>query len=274
MLSDLIAISRSCITFVLLGLLSSVAPARAQQFASAPDTAALPDAPQAAQAQATSSSSSSSTTQANSRTSLEGKQTKRILWIIPNFRAVSVDTKLPPMTVKQKFLGATQDSFDYSSFIWVGMLAGISQAQDSYPEFHQGAAGYGRYYWHTFVDNAQENYWTEFILPVTFHQDPRYYTLGRGGIFKRTVYSFSRALITRTDSGKETFNISEVVGAGAAAGTSNLYYPSHYRTWTKTGQRWASNVGLDSVDWIFKEFWPDINSHIFHQKAETSAPQP
>jgi len=39
-----------------------------------------------------------------------------------------------------------QDSFDYSSFIYVGILAGVAQAQNSYPEFHQGAAGYGRFY--------------------------------------------------------------------------------------------------------------------------------
>lgn len=272
---DPIALSRSCITLALLSLLTSFAPsARAQQFTSAADATGLPDAPQAAQAQATSSSSHPTTTQINSDAHYEGKQTKRILWIIPNFRAVSVDVKLPSMTVKEKFLGATQDSFDYSSFIYTGMLAGISMWSDSYPEFHQGAAGYGRYYWHTFVDQTDENYWTEFILPVAFHQDPRYYTLGRGGIFKRTAYSFSRALITRTDSGKETFNVSEVVGAGAAAGISNLYYPEQYRTWTKTGQRWASSVALDSVDWIFKEFWPDINAKVFHQKPETNAPAP
>ncbi|HZD50212.1 MAG TPA: hypothetical protein VE178_15830 [Silvibacterium sp.] len=275
MKSYLSALARSCIAVLLSSLSCLIAqPARAQQVIAPVDTASLPDSPDAAQAQSSSSASPSTTTTASStNTSLEGKQTKRILGIIPNFRAVSVDAKLPPMTVKEKLWGATQDSFDYSSFIYAGILAGISQWSDSYPEFHQGAAGYGRYYWHTFVDQADENYWTEFILPVAFRQDPRYYTLGRGGVFKRTVYSFSRAFITRTDSGNETFNVSEVVGAGAAAGISNLYYPEQYRTWTKTGQRWASNVALDSVDWIFKEFWPDINSKIFHQKAESSAPE-
>ena len=267
---NLSAFSRSCIVLFLLGVLASISPlAHAQQFASASDNADLPDAPQAAQA---TSPSTTSTTPANNA-SLEGKQTKRILWIIPNFRAVSVDEKLPPMTVKEKFIGATKDSFDYSSFIYTGMLAGISQWSDSYPEFHQGMAGYGRYYWHTFVDQTDENYLTEFILPVAFHQDPRFYTLGHGGIIKRTGYAFSRAFITKTDAGNQTVNISEIVGAGAAAGISNLYYPQQYRTWTKTGQRWASSVALDSVDWIFKEFWPDINYHIFHQKTEASAPE-
>jgi hypothetical protein len=49
----------------------------------------------------------------------EGKQTKRIFGIIPNFRAVSVDTHLPPQTPKEKFVGFAKDSFDYSSFIWM-----------------------------------------------------------------------------------------------------------------------------------------------------------
>lgn len=265
---------RSCTALVLLSLSCIIAPsARAQQSVAPVDTASLPDSPDAAQAQTTSSAPQSPTTSPNTtNTSLEGKQTKRILWVIPNFRAVSVDAKLPPETVKEKFLGATQDSFDYSAFIWVGMLAGVSQAENSIPEFHQGAAGYGRYYWHTFVDNADENYWVEFILPVALHQDPRYYTLGRGGIFKRTGYSISRALITRTDAGNNTLNVSEVVGAGAAAGISNLYYPSPYRTWTKTGQRWLVSIGLDGATFLFKEFWPDVNSRIFHQKPESSNP--
>jgi len=244
---------------------------QAQDAVEASHTVDMPDAPSTVAALSSSSQAASTPaaqgqpTSANNN-SLEGKQTKRILGIIPNFRAVSVDEKLPPETVKDKFWGATKDSFDYSSFIYVGMLAGVSQAEDSIPEFHQGAAGYGRYYWHTFVDNAQENYWVEFILPAAFRQDPRYYTLGRGGIIKRTGYSISRVFITRTDAGNNTFNASEIIGAGAAAGVSTLYYPSHYDTWTKTGQRWLINVGLDGGTFIFKEFWPDINSKIFHQK--------
>jgi len=264
-------LSRSCVIPALLCLCCfAAATVRAQQIVAPSDSSSLPDSPDAAQAQASPSAAPSQTAPTGSTsTSLEGKQTKRILWIIPNFRAVSVDAKLPPESVKEKFLGATQDSFDYSAFVWVGMLAGISQAENSIPEFHQGAAGYGRYYWHTFADNADENYWVEFILPVALRQDPRYYTLGRGGVVKRTAYSISRVLVTRTDAGNNTFNASEVIGAGAAAGISALYYPSAYRNWTKTGQRWLTSVGLDGVTFLFKEFWPDINSRIFHQKPES-----
>jgi hypothetical protein len=269
--SYLNTLSRSCIILVLSYLCCiATVSARAQDIVAPSDSSSLPDSPGAVLAQSSPSAASpQAPPPASNSTSLEGKQTKRILWIIPNFRAVSVDVKLPPESVKEKFIGATQDSFDYSSFIYVGMLAGISQAENSIPEFHQGAAGYGRYYWHTFADNADENYWVEFILPVAFRQDPRYYTLGRGGIIKRTGYSISRVLITRTDAGNNTFNSSEIIGAGAAAGISALYYPSAYRNWTKTGQRWLLNAGLDGATFIFKEFWPDINSAVFHQKPES-----
>ena len=196
----------------------------------------------------------------------EAKQSKRILWIFPNYRAVSADTQLPPLSLKRKFWLATQDSFDYSSFITAGILAGVSQAKNSYPEFGQGAKGYGRYYWHGGADQAVGNYLTEAIVPAVTHEDPRYYTLGHGGFFKRTGYAVSRLLVTRTDAGGRTFNFSEIVGNGAGAGISDRYYPARERTWTKTGQKWLTQIALDGAFNIVKEFWPDINHAIFHGK--------
>ena len=103
-------------------------------------------------------------------------QTKRILGIIPNFRAISTDVKLPPQSVKDKFMDATQDSFDYSSIVLPGLLAAYSMGTDATPEFHQGAAGYARYFWHAAVDQTSENYMVEFVVPSITHEDTRYYT--------------------------------------------------------------------------------------------------
>jgi hypothetical protein len=211
----------------------------------------LPDAPQTATAPASSH---------------QDGQTKRILGIIPNFRAVSADVKLPPQSVKEKFITASQDSFDYSSILLPAVIAGYSQITNATPEFHQGAAGYGRYFWHSYVDQASENYFVEFIGPALFRQDSRYYTMGKGGFVKRAKYSLTRAIITRDDAGKETFNASEVIGAGAAAGISNLYYPSRERTFGNTAGKWGQSVGIDAATFMFKEFWPDINHHLFHGK--------
>ncbi len=135
---------------------------------------------------------------------------------------------------------------------------------DSYPEFHQGAAGYARYYWHTLADTADENFMVGGLGPIVFQQDNRFYTLGHGGFRKRTVYAVTRVLITRQDDGDKMFNFSEVVGSGAAAGVSTLYYPTKYRTWTKVGQKWLTSDLIDSFNFFWKEFWPDVNKRVFH----------
>jgi len=191
-------------------------------------------------------------------------QTKRILGIIPNFRAISTDVKLPPQSVKDKFMDATQDSFDYSSIVLPGLLAAYSMGTDATPEFRQGAAGYARYFWHAAVDQTSENYMVEFVVPVITHEDTRYYTLGRGGFLKRTGYALTRSVITRSDSGKEEFNISEVVGSGAASGLSSLYYPTRERSIANTGKEWGLDVGIDAASFVVREFWPDINHKLFH----------
>lgn len=223
--------------------------------------AALPDAPDADFTQAqTTTSATTSAPDANP------KQTKRILFIIPNFRSVSADVKLPPLTPKDKFKLFLSDTFDYSSFIEVGLLAGSADWHKSEPEFGHGAVAYGRYYWHGLADNTDGNLMTEFIVPALAREDPRYYTLGHDGFVKRTGYSISRLLITRTDSGGRNFNYAEILGNGASASISNFYYPGNERDWTKTGQRWILQVGIDGVSNLVKEFWPDINAHIFHNK--------
>jgi hypothetical protein len=107
---------------------------------------------------------------------------------------------------------------------------------------------------------------TEAIFPTLTREDPRYYTLGHGGFLKRSRYAISRLLITRTDSSSRTVNFSEIIGNGAGAAISNTYYPSRERTWTKTGQKWVAQIGLDGAFNILKEFWPDLNRTVFRDR--------
>jgi hypothetical protein len=202
----------------------------------------------------------------------QAQQTKRILGVIPNFRAVSTDEKLPAQTIQEKFMDATQDSFDYSSIFIPAVLAGYSEATRAYPEFGDGAEAYGRYFWRIAVDQTDENYWVEFVVPVITREDTRYYTLGHGGFLRRTGYALSRAVVTRADSGHEQFNISEVVGAGAAAGISSAYYPSQERSLSNTGTEWVLNIAIDALSFVGREFWPDINQKLFHGKYSENVP--
>ncbi len=107
---------------------------------------------------------------------------------------------------------------------------------------------------------------TDFFFPILTREDSRYFTLGHGRKRYRAYYALSRLAITPTDSGKNTLNISKIVGKGAQARIGNLYYPSNSITWTKTGQRWLAQLGRDDLTNVFREFWPDISTHILHMK--------
>jgi hypothetical protein len=198
--------------------------------------------------------------------SSEGQQTKRMFWIIPNFAAVSADTELPPLTVREKYAIAMQDSVDYSSFVWAGMLAGQSMALRSYPELRNGVAGYSRYYWRAFADQASGSFFTEALVPAIRHEDPRYFTLGHGGFFRRVKYAVSRVVVTKMDSGGAGFNYSEIVGNGMEAGLSNFYYPPQERGLRSTAVNWAAQLEAASLNNIIREFWPDIRHKMLRQK--------
>jgi len=193
----------------------------------------------------------------------EGRQTNRIMGVVPNFGAVSANTQLPPLTTKGKFWLATEDSFDYSSFIWTGIIAGQEFALNNYPEFGHGAAGYGRYYWHSFVDGVSGTYFTEAIVPWISHEDPRYYTMGHGGFFRRIGYALSRVVLTKTDSGRTSFNWSEVGGNALEAGLANVYYPPQERGAHQTAVNWGDQMESAALNDIAKEFWPDVRHFLF-----------
>jgi hypothetical protein len=137
---------------------------------------------------------------------------------------------------------------------------------NSVPEFGHGMKGYGRYYWHTFVDGVSGTFFTEAIVPAITHEDPRYYTLGQGGFFRRTGYAISRAFVGKTDSGGTRFNWSEVGGNALEAGLSNAYYPAEERGLTQTAGNFGTQMESAILNHIFQEFWPDIRRKVLRRK--------
>ncbi len=196
----------------------------------------------------------------------------RARWkLLPSFLSVSADQHLPPQSVKDKFKVASRDSFALSALTLSAAVAGEEDAGRVTPEFGHGGVAYGRYLWHAFVDRASNIYFVEFIVPAATHEDTRYYRLGPDkGAGRRIGYALSRALVTRNDAGNETFNASEVIGAGAAAGVSDLYYPSRDRTFSNTADKWATNVGIDAATFVVREFWPDITHKLLHGDKTTA----
>jgi hypothetical protein len=190
----------------------------------------------------------------------------RILGIMPNFRAVSAGTIPPPPTPRQAFVIATKNSFDYSSFIFVGITSLLAEATNTHAQLGKGLPGFGRYYWRGFVDKTDGNYLVIFAFPTVFHEDERYYAMGTGDILKRALYAASRVAITPNYQGHSTFNAAELLGRGVSQAVSLSYYPSQTRTFGGIASKFGYAVGRDALTNTFREFWPDIAVHVLHRQ--------
>lgn len=188
----------------------------------------------------------------------------RIFDIIPNYRTVeNPQFKMQPLTAKEKFKLAAEDSFDPYAYVIAGAFAGFAQAQNDPRSWKQESWGPPvKRYLAAFADQTDENMMTEAVVPALLKEDPRYFRLGAGSFFKRTSYAVSRIWITRTDAGGSTFNFSEIGGAGISSAISNIYYPAEDRTLSKNLSRWGVQVGEDTFFNLLKEYWPDIRRKI------------
>lgn len=196
---------------------------------------------------------------------LAGQQPKRILGLMPNYRAVSAGAKVPPPTNGQAFKLATQNTFDYSSYAFVVLTSMIAEGQDAHASLGKGVPGLWAYSWRGFVDKADGNYWVIWALPTVLHEDERYYTRGQGRVWKRAIYASSRVLITPDYNGHNTINGAELLGRGVAQGISTTYYPSSDRTAGALATRYGYALMRDAATNAFREFWPDIAIHVLRR---------
>lgn len=187
----------------------------------------------------------------------EEQESKRILWIIPNYKTAPTIDNFKPLTAKEKFHVASEDAFDRGTFALAAAFAGESQLNNSNRSFGQGAAGYGQYLGTAYADFVIGDYMTDAIFPTLLHQDPRYFRKGSGTGWSRLGYAVGQIFLTHGDSGRVQFNYSEIVGNSAAVAISTAYYRDN-RTAGDAGQKLGAQIGVDMAANVLKEFWPDL----------------
>lgn len=185
-----------------------------------------------------------------------------MFYVMPNYLTVDSASQVQPVNWKQKFAMAAKGSFDPYEFTVVGIVAGIRQAENSYPGFGQGAEGYGKRYGAAFADQVDGNVMVGGVFPTILKIDPRYYQLGRGSYSHRFGYAVSRIFVTRTDSGRQVFNVPEFLGNATAIAISNFYYPASDRSFSSSFSGWGTQMGIDAFGNELKEFWPDIHHYL------------
>jgi hypothetical protein len=203
-----------------------------------------------------------------------GTSKDRLFFALPNFLTLENAGQVPPLTSGEKFKVVAKGSFDPIQIVWYGALSAICQAENCESGYGQGWAAYAKRYGAYAADGTIENFFVGAIFPSMLHQDPRYFQNGHGSFFHRTGYAVSRIFVTRTDSGGNQFNYSEIIGAAVSSAISTYSYHPHPpyqpgsrfigsdRTFKNTASVWGSQVGYDTLTLVIKEFWPDIRRKI------------
>ena len=190
---------------------------------------------------------------------------------LPQF-TVTEGTSAPPLTRRGKFLLFYKTTFDPAEFVLVGLESGISQAENSYPGYGQGAAGYGKRYGAAFADQATSGFFGVFLYPTLLKEDPRYFRLGQGSTAHRFGYALTRVVICHKDNGGRTFNWSNVLGALSSGSISNAYYPQADRGFGLTMERAGISLVYGSLGGLGSEFWPDLQKKLFHRHPKAASP--
>ena len=258
---------RQFVLLLLIGLSIAVSPALAQQ-QEPPQPAPASASPHTTDAKDDKDRGNHGETVGKSKLEKEtGTVNDRIFEVLPNYGTVENAKELPPLSTGQKFRLATAGVFDWGSYPFNGILAGIEQAKSDPKAWGQGWDAYGKRYAASFADNSIGTYMTTAIFPSLLREDPRYYQMGRGRFGHRAYHAVNRLFVVRTDSGHERFNFSESVGNAAAAAMSNIYHVPEDRTASRNASTFAFLILYDGMNNELKEFWPDIRRKVFHKNT-------
>lgn len=268
--------------------------------AAAQTLAELPDAPQSntgsqstpqnqTQSQSSSSSSSSGSQQngtagqtkpltkeeqqQQAQEELKKEEHQRIMGVVPNFNTTD-NQHAAPLTSKQKFELDLRSSVDPFVFVAAGLDAGEEQAEDTFPEYGQGAKGYAKRFGASYADTFDGNLWGNAILPSLLHEDPRYFRMGTGTFKHRLLYALATNVWSKRDNGTWGPNYANVGGNFIGGGISNLYYPASDRGFGLTVTRALTVTAEGGIGSVFVEFWPDVSRHLSHRQntAQQTAP--
>ena len=203
----------------------------------------LPDAPQAQQADQSAPGKGSTQTpespeekRRRAQKELKKEEHQRILGVVPNFGTTDLQNAAP-LSPKQKIELDLHSSIDPFVFVAAGLDAAEEQGDDTFPEYGQGAEGYGKRFGASYADTFDGNLWGNAVLPILLHEDPRYFRKGTGSILHRLLYSAATNVWSKRDNGRWGPNYANIGGNFIAGGISNLYYPASDRGLELTVER-------------------------------------
>jgi hypothetical protein len=181
--------------------------------------------------------------------------------IYPYQRFLNSDVVIP-MTWQQKGYLALHDLTDPANFGTILGISAITVGADSHSAYGPGLKGFGKTVGVSLLQDATAQFFGAFAIPVIAHQDPRYFRMAHAPVTKRILYSVSRTVISRSDSGHSMPNYATLFSYPIEAELDNFYVPGIHPDASSTATRILTGYGLDPVNNLLNEFLPDVASRI------------
>lgn len=171
-----------------------------------------------------------------------------------------------PLSARCKFNLFLKQTHAPSTFVSAAFQATLDQAQDQWPEYGGGVQGWGKRFGATLADTESRRFIQTVALSTILHQDPRYFPSRKRSLVSRSWYAVTRVVITRNDTGDNTFNTTELLGALCTSSLQNSYYPRRDRNFGETMNRFTGALGSDAIGNLQHEFMPDMK-RLFRKHA-------
>lgn len=162
------------------------------------------------------------------------------------------------LTSKQKFETFVKRTYSPYTFASAAFNATWAQASGDWYGYGGGMQGWGKRFGASLANTETRMMFSTFLLPVVFHQDPRYHPSKKQGLLPRALYAGTRVLVTRSDDGEKMFNYSEVFGVLFTSAIQNSYYPERDRGFGNTMERFAGGLSSDATTNLLREFSPEL----------------
>ena len=170
-----------------------------------------------------------------------------------------------PLTPREKFHVFVAHTYSPMTFANTGIDALKDKLRADDREYERGLMGLGQHYGINLATSETSVFFERFFFPTLLKQDPRYFRNPDLPFFKRALYSISRVVITRSDSGHVTFNASKVLGGATSQALSDLYVPGHAQGMGPIRDRVTFDLLRDAGMNLVHEFWPDMRRKVFHR---------
>lgn len=135
--------------------------------------------------------------------------------------------------------------------------AGIGQWANSPKEWDQG--------WGAFAERAESNLAYNGVrqsitygASIMFHEDNRYFSSHRHGVWARTSYALRSTVTARHPDGSEAFSVSSVTGVAGASALASIWGPRSWEGAKGIGMNAGVSLAVTAAFNIVREFLPDV----------------